>query len=102
MIANNACKINRVARSILVAEVMALGDGVGLAQWLRAHWYEILYAEFAPHILYPSDQMPIRAPFNRAEEPRWVEKSRNFRESIRMVDVAQGIRTTTGLDADGW
>ena len=78
LIANNACKISRVARSSLAAEVMAIADGIDLVQWYRVHWYEILFAEFIPQILHPTDQLPLQTPFNRADEPKMGRKIMPF------------------------
>ena len=81
---------------------MAIADGIDMVQWARVRWYDVLPAEFAPHILYLTDQFLTHTPFNREEEPIWVGKSCHFCGPSRMIGLAIGVWPRECIYADGW
>ena len=68
-------KVDRIARSSLAAEVIALSPGVDILQWIRTYFHEIMTGEFSTQLLLAEDLFPLQTPFlKHLEEVEHSEK----------------------------
>ena len=84
-----AREIQRVHRSSLVAEAVALSNSADLSIWIRVLLLEMIMGQFCKELVDPSTQFKLLVPFGAApaNEDVFQELFGKVREPVRIFDV---------------